>query len=71
MPLPYKVFSRRSGDWQVDAKQPLAPDREAVVFVDFAVSPPEFLVQRGVVAVAGVEPRVVGGAVRRRGTSRR
>lgn len=41
---PVQVFSRRSGDWQLDAQHPLASDTEAVVFVDFAVSPPEFYV---------------------------
>lgn len=41
---PVQVFSRRSGDWQLDAKQPLVADTEAVVFVDFASSQPEFYV---------------------------
>ncbi len=41
---PVQVFSRRSGDWQLDAEQPLVSDTEAVVFVDFASSPPEFYV---------------------------
>ena len=38
-----QVFSRRSGDWQLtDATQPLVPDTDAVVFVDFSVEPTQF-----------------------------
>jgi hypothetical protein len=39
-----QVFSRRSGDWQLDIKNPLAPDTQAAVFVDFARSPAEFYI---------------------------
>lgn len=41
---PVQVFSRRRGDWQLGAEQPLASDTEAVVFVDLADSPTEFYV---------------------------
>ena len=38
-----QVFSRRSGDWQLtDATQPLVPETDAVVFVDFSVEPTQF-----------------------------
>ena len=38
-----QVFTRRSGDWQLtDATQPLVPDTDAVVFVDFSVEPTQF-----------------------------
>lgn len=38
-----QVFSRRSGDWQLtDATQPLVPDTDAVVFVDFSVELTQF-----------------------------
>jgi len=38
-----QVFSRRSGDWQLnDATQPLVHDTDAVVFVDFSDEPTQF-----------------------------
>lgn len=42
--MPVQVFSRRSGDWQLDIKNPLAPDTQAVVLVDFSEAPTGFYI---------------------------
>lgn len=42
-----QVFTRRAGDWQPNAVQPIAEDTVGVVFVDLAQSEPEFYVTTG------------------------
>ena len=42
-----QVFTRRSGDWQANAIQPISDDTEAVVFLDLAMDEPKFYVTPG------------------------
>lgn len=42
-----QVFTRRSGDWQPNALQPIADDTDGVVFLDLAADVPQFYVTSG------------------------
>lgn len=39
-----QVFTRRSGDWQTSADQPVAEDTDGVVFLDLGSAEPSFYV---------------------------
>ena len=42
-----QVFTRRSGDWQPNAMQPISDDTDGVGFLDLAMDEPQFYVTPG------------------------